>query len=577
MYNIWRLVTFTYNNSLGSAAMYINGVIQTNLTLGMHNAVDWSGTLNTVDTPVSMFGSPGDFIDSVGIWNRALPSNEVASLYAMESTPFAYTSDGSWVSITGYSGPGGSVTIPSTLNGLPVTGIADSAFAGQQNITSISIPNGVTSIGSSAFNGCTGLTGITLPDSVISMGLNVFSGCPNLTNVSTSDGLKTFLSQYASQLGLSAVAVNNFSATTESQINAMVATSLAGNAAFLASLGSNSSFLAALSGQILTTTNNYGLATKADFAVLTDQNGSLSNAVTSLTAQTSPTNIAYVRAVATNPSFLSALANAFTSSPSTYGILQQGPQGIQGIQGPVGSVGPQGPKGDMGDAGATGPIGLTGPQGIQGPVGVFDPTVLTNTAFLRGLASNPVFLNALSSQILNGSNNYGVAIKQNQSLNFPAIPALTITQGKKFTNAVTATSGLTVIQTSNNSAVATVSGNVLTLIGSGSTTITATQAGNALWNPVTTSQSLIVHKGIQTLTFTPIKPQTFKTYATLTLSSTSSARLNTTTYSIDNGSVGSISNNVLLILGRGTATITARNSGDAYFAPAFATQTLIVK
>jgi len=419
-----------------------------------------------------------------------------------------------------------------------------------------------------AFFGCTGLTGITLPDSVISLGMWAFQGCPNLTTVATSEALKLFLGCYASDLGLSAVAVNNFSATTEGQLYAMVATSLAGNASFLSSLGTNTSFLGALSGQVLATTNNYGLATKADFAVLTAQNGSLSNAVTSLTAQTSPTNIAYVRAVATNPSFLSALANAFTSSPSTYGILQQGPQGIQGIQGP---------KGDMGDAGATGPIGLTGPQGIQGPVGVFDPTVLTNTAFLRGLASNPVFLNALSSQILNGSNNYGMAIKQNQSLNFPAIPALTITQGKKFTNAVTATSGLTVIQTSDNSAVATVSGNVLTLIGSGSTTITATQAGNALWNPVTTSQSLIVNKGIQTLTFTPIKPQTFKTYATLTLSSTSSARLNTTTYSIDNGSVGSISNNVLLILGRGTATITARNSGDAYFAPAFATQTLIVK
>ena len=565
--NQWYHIVFTISDS-GLQTFYVNGaqIFQTNTPTILNCSADIPFKIGAS----SSYGSPSDnrvpfngSISEAAIWSRALSSNEVASLYAPQSTPFAYTSDGSWVSITGYSGPGGSVTIPSTLNGLPVTAIAESAFAGQSNITSISIPNGVTSIGSSAFNGCTGLMGITLPDSVISMGLNVFSGCPNLTSVSTSDGLKTFLSQYASQLGLSAVAVNNFSATTESQLYAMVATSLAGNASFLSSLGTNTSFLGALSGQILATTNNYGLATKADFAVLT--------------AQTSPTNIAYVRAVATNPSFLSALANAFTSSPSTYGILQQGPQGIQGIQGPVGSVGPQGPKGDMGDAGATGPIGLTGPQGIQGPVGVFDPTVLTNTAFLGGLASNPVFLNALSSQILNGSNNYGMAIKQNQSLNFPAIPALTITQGKKFTNAVTATSGLTVIQTSDNSAVATVSGNVLTLIGSGSTTITATQAGNALWNPVTTSQSLIVNKGIQTLTFTPIKPQTFKTYATLTLSSTSSARLNTTTYSIDNGSVGSISNNVLLILGRGTATITARNSGDAYFAPAFATQTLIVK
>jgi len=275
-----------------------------------------------------------------------------------------------------------------------------------------------------------------------------------------------------------------------------------------------------------------------------------------------PTNPAFYSSLAANPNFLSALANAYTSSPSAYGILQQGPQGPQGIQGVQGVVGPQGP---------------VGPQGIQGPVGVFDPTVLTNTAFLTGLASNPVFLNALTSQIRSGSNNYGLAVKQNQSLSFPAIPALTITPGRRYTNTVTTPSGLPVTQTSGNTAVATVSNDVLTLIGAGSTTITATQAGNNFWNPVTASQPLIVTKGSQTLTFTEIKPVTFSTYKTVSLACTSSSGLTNTTYFIDNGSVGSISNNVLLILGRGRATITATNSGNAYFAPAFATRPLIVQ
>ena len=261
----------------------------------------------------------------------------------------------------------------------------------------------------------------------------------------------------------------------------------------------------------------------------------------------------------TSPSFLSAIANAFTSSPSTYGVLQQGPQGIQGIQGLQGIQGPTGPKGDKGDT------------------GVFDSTVLTNTAFLTGLASNPVFLNAFSAQIQSGSNNYGIAIKQAQSLNFPAIPPLSITPGRKFTNIVTASSGLPVVQTSGNTAVATVSSNVLTLIGSGSTTITASQAGNALWNPITASQPLIVNKGAQTLAFTAIAPQTYVPNKRVTLRSTSSAGLTNTTFLIDNGSVGSISNNILTLLGTGTATITATNSGNEFFAPAFATQRLIVK
>ena len=50
-----------------------------------------------------------------------------------------------------------------------------------------------------------------------------------------------------------------------------------------------------------------------------------------------------------------------------------------------------------GASGATGATGLTGPAGPQGPSGVFDPTVLTNTAFLTGLASNTTFVSSLAT------------------------------------------------------------------------------------------------------------------------------------------------------------------------------------
>ena len=456
--------------------------------------------------------------------------------------------------------------------------IADSAFAGQSNITSISIPDGVTSIGSSAFNGCTGLTGITLPDSVISMGLNVFAGCPNLTNVSTSNGLKTFLSQYASQLGLSAVAVNNFSSTTESQINAMVATSLAGNAAFLSSLGTNSSFLGALSGQILATTNNYGLATKADLAVLAQQ--------------ASPTNTTFYMSLASNTNFVSALAATIAASSNNYGIQKvgpqgpigetgatgpAGPQGLTGATGATGPAGPQGPAGLNGLVGSTGPQGATGPAGPQGPAGVFDPTVLTNTVFLTGLASNSVFLNALSARILNGTNNFGIAVKQNQSLIFPSIPSITISPDKKYTNIVTASTGLPVTQIVGNTAIATVSNNVLTILGTGSTTVTASQAGNALYNPASASQTLIVTKSAQTISFPAIPTVSFSKTGIVTLAATSSASL-PVTYVVGNTAIAkNRTSNSITILGTGTTTVTATNAGNAYFNPAGATQTLIVK
>ena len=203
-------------------------------------------------------------------------------------------------------------------------------------------------------------------------------------------------------------------------------------------------------------------------------------------SQNLPTNSAFFSALAANTNFVSALATSITSSPSAYGILQQGPQGPQGIQG------------------IQGPAGKNGTSGAVGATGTFDPTVLTNTAFLTGLASNPVFLNAISTQILSGSNNYGIAVKQTQSLNFPAIATLTITPGKKFTNTVTASTALPVTQIVGNTAIAAVSNNVLTILGAGSTTVTVSQAGNALYNPATASQPLIVNKGAQTLAFTAI-------------------------------------------------------------------------
>ena len=79
---------------------------------------------------------------------------------------------------------GGSVTIPSTLGGKPVTSIGSYAFSGCSFLTSVTIPIDVTSIGVSAFSGCSGLTSVTIPDSVQEIGNYAFAGCENLLHLS---------------------------------------------------------------------------------------------------------------------------------------------------------------------------------------------------------------------------------------------------------------------------------------------------------------------------------------------------------------------------------------------------------
>jgi len=98
------------------------------------------------------------------------------------------------VTITGYTGRGRDVTIPSTINGLPVTTIGDGAF-NDWSLTSVVIPNSVTSIGACAFGICM-FTNVTIPDSVTSIGRSAFWAC-SLTNVTigksvTSIGERAF-------------------------------------------------------------------------------------------------------------------------------------------------------------------------------------------------------------------------------------------------------------------------------------------------------------------------------------------------------------------------------------------------
>jgi hypothetical protein len=68
---------------------------------------------------------------------------------------FNYITNNGAITITGYYGPGGSVTVPDTINGLPVTSIGNYAFYSRGSLgiylTSITIPGSVTSLGVYAF------------------------------------------------------------------------------------------------------------------------------------------------------------------------------------------------------------------------------------------------------------------------------------------------------------------------------------------------------------------------------------------------------------------------------------------
>ena len=71
----------------------------------------------------------------------------------------------------------GEITIPSELDGHPVTRIGESAFWYCDQLTGVTIPDGVTIIGVEAFYGCDAMTSVTIPYSVTRIEKLAFSDC----------------------------------------------------------------------------------------------------------------------------------------------------------------------------------------------------------------------------------------------------------------------------------------------------------------------------------------------------------------------------------------------------------------
>ena len=109
--------------------------------------------------------------------------------YATKGLVFTLSDDGTYYSVTDYTGSAKDVYIPSTYNDLPVTRIGDQAFNNCDVLTSITIGNGVTSIGERAFYNCSSLTSITIPNSVTSIGERAFYNCIRLTGITIPDSV----------------------------------------------------------------------------------------------------------------------------------------------------------------------------------------------------------------------------------------------------------------------------------------------------------------------------------------------------------------------------------------------------
>ncbi len=181
--------TSTWNPPLGSLQVTILPAAA--ITAGAQWQVDdgtWQGSGATVSN--LLVGEHTVSFSATAGWMPAasqtvsVSSNEVATVSGTYvPTPFNCTVSDGVITITGYTGPGGDVTIPDTINGWPVTSIGFAAFESCANVTNLTIGASVTSIGDYAFQSCANLTGVTIGTNVTSIGDYAFAWCASLTNL----------------------------------------------------------------------------------------------------------------------------------------------------------------------------------------------------------------------------------------------------------------------------------------------------------------------------------------------------------------------------------------------------------
>ena len=151
--------------------------IVTNLSVRDHTVI-----FNTI----SGWTSPANQTVSVSASSTATATGVYTQ--TVQAQFFTFTTNNGAITITGYIGSGGAVTIPTNINGLPVTRIGQNAFA-RSGLTGVTIPSSVTTIGDLAFNNCAYLTSVTIPDSVTSIGDYAFQECFSLNSITIPDGV----------------------------------------------------------------------------------------------------------------------------------------------------------------------------------------------------------------------------------------------------------------------------------------------------------------------------------------------------------------------------------------------------
>ena len=164
--------------------------------------------------------------------------------------------------------------------------------------------------------------------------------------------------------------------------------------------------------------------------------------------------------------------------------------------------------------------------------------------------------------------------RQSQSISFPSIPSLTLTNGV-YTLGATASSGLPITYSIGDSAVAGITNGSLIPLGVGTTTVVASQAGDTNWMPAApVTNSLIVSLALQSFTPDPVATRTYGSLPFGLTLPTNASGIPITPRIVSGPATLNGTN--LILTGTGTVTVAYDAPGNALYASNSVTNTFTV-
>jgi hypothetical protein len=204
-------------------------------------------------------------------------------------------------------------------------------------------------------------------------------------------------------------------------------------------------------------------------------------------------------------------------------------------------------------------------------------TVSGNTLSIVGAGTSTLsFEQAAAGAFTSGSTSTTVTVTP-RTPTVSALPPLSkaISEGSFTLPVPNSTSSSAFSWASSNPAVATVSGNTVTLTGVGTATLTATQPAAGIYTSASTSFGLTVSTSVPTLGSFPAINKTWGD-AAFTLSAPSSNSSGSFSFLSTNPAVATISGNTVTLVGAGVTTLTAQQAAASGFGPGTVSTTLTV-